>query len=326
MMRQKKFLQEERIRRSQFKNNKDLQFVPSLKEKKNTSTYIFLVLLHRTFLQAARTQGLFQIKSACITSLMYGLIFFQQQNVQKRARLKLGALFLALLMNALVPGIITTLFVPQERPTLRREYFNGIWCLRDYLAARTFVSCLIHAFGATLFSIIVSYMCGLKGYLGDLVWPLILLGYIAQQIGTCFGSIFPSATQAVPAFIPINILAAIFAGFFFTKSFLTKSAQKVLYFFWYLSFYRYAFARIVTNEFMHGDFEFCDVSRGDFCPYAGYADFPGQHHVPRKVVPRDLLSIHTGFTMQWTFLIMLGFFFGTYLITFILIRIITLRP
>ena len=284
------------------------------------------VLFQRTLVQSFRLQGTFQVKSAAVTALVYGLVFFQQQNTQERAQMKIAILFLSHLMNGLVPGIIMSLFVPLERPTLRREAWNGVWKLSEYLAARTAAAAIIHICSVTLYSVVIYNMVDMHGDFGRFLYPLMLLGCITQQIGLCLGSVFPAAVKSVPAFLPINIGSVIFAGFFFQKAFLTKNAQKVTYPFWYISWYRYAFALLAVNEFEHGNFNSCDIGEGDFCPYAGHADFLGQRHVPRKVVADDVLKINLAFTKNFHWLIMLTFFVGFYILTYILVQRITLKP
>mmetsp|Transcript_15920 Transcript_15920/g.64168 ORF Transcript_15920/g.64168 Transcript_15920/m.64168 type:complete len:230 (-) Transcript_15920:209-898(-) len=229
-------------------------------------------------------------------------------------------------MNGLVPGIITTLFVPLERPTLRREYFNGVWRLAEYLAARSAVNIVVHAGAVTIYVVVIHSMIDFRGALGHMLWPLFLLGLITQQLGLILGSVFDAATKAVPAFMPINILAVIFAGFFFQKAFLTKDAQKILYPLWYISPYRYVFALIVTNEFKEGKFTACSIPEGDNCPYAGFADSVDERHVSRDVVAKDVLKIDVAQTLRWNWLIILAYLLAMYLITFAIIKKSALKP
>lgn len=290
----------------------------------------FVVLFERTMLQTYRMQGTFQLRSAILTSIIYGLAFFQEQNTQGRAKLKAGVLFLSCILNGFIPGISTALFVPLERATLRREAWNGVWRLPEYLAARFLAASVIQVCCVSFYCIIVYFMVDLRGTFLGFEWPFILLGLVTQQFGFALGTIFTSAVVSVPAFLPINVTAAIFGGFFFQKNALTKTAQKVTIPLWsvprtcmcvlsshslgasgrYFSWYRYVFALILTNEFADGRFSACDVDSGDNCPYSQYADFSGQRHVRRKVVAIDEFHVNMAFARRRNGLILLAFFAG----------------
>ncbi|KAJ8602155.1 hypothetical protein CTAYLR_003506 [Chrysophaeum taylorii] len=277
----------------------------------------FWCLCQRSMLQTIRLQGAFQLKAAALTGLVYGIIFFQQQNTQERAQLKLAALFLSLLMQGLVPGILTALFVPLERSTLMREYFNGVWRLKEYLLARTVVSAVVHLVGSTIYSILFYYMVDLEGQFGKFVYPLYFLGCITQQLGLILGSLFSSATMSIPAFLPLNISAIMCAGFFFNIHDLTKNIQKILYPFWYLAWYRYVYAIIVTNEFEAGTFRTCDS--GDVCPYNSYAE-DQVPNVNRDVVIRDFLDIDVYQAKHYYAYVLAAFLIAFYIIMFLLIK------
>ncbi|KAJ8598688.1 hypothetical protein CTAYLR_003107 [Chrysophaeum taylorii] len=223
--------------------------------------------------------------------------------------------------QGLIPGILTALFVPLERSTLVRECFNGVWRLKEYLLARTVVSAVVHVAGCTVFSLFFYYMIDLKGEFWKFVSPLYFLGIITQQLGLILGSVFGTATTSVPAFLPLNISAVMCAGFFFTIHDLTKSIQKVLYPFWYLSWYRYVYAILLTNEFQFGTFDACD----SVCPYDSYA--PNQvPNVNRDVIIRDYLDIDVYQAKHYYVFYLLLFILSFYTIMFLLVKHKALKP
>lgn len=306
-------------------SDEDDELISTTSQTELFSCSAFCILFKRSALQAFRQQGIFQLRAAAVTGFVYGLIFFQQQNTQERAQLRVASMFLATLMQGLVPGVLTALFVPLERATLRREYFNGVWQLPEYLLSRFFVSSLIHCVGCTIFSTIFYNMIDLNGSFFRFLYPLILLGIIAQMLGLILGGLFSKATLSVPAFLPINISCVMFNGFFFTKSYLTKKAQYVLYPLWYFSFYRYVFALISVNEFENGEFRTCKVEDNDICPYNSYA--PNQiPNIHRDVIIKHVLNISINEAKQYYVFVLFAFIFGFGVIMFVLIKHKALRP
>jgi len=227
-------------------------------------------------------------------------------------------------MQGLVPGILTALFVPLERSTLRREYFNGLWRLAEYLLARSLVSAAIHLACCTIFCSLFYFMIDLRGSFLRFLFPLVFLGIVTQQLGLVLGSLFGKATLSVPAFLPINIAAVMFSGFFFTKTYLTKRAQYVLFPLWYASFYRYTFGLIAVNEFESGRFRACRIADGDICPYDSYAE-DQVPHVKRDVVMRQALDVDVAQAKNYYPLVLLAFIVGFYILMFILIKYKALR-
>ena len=249
---------------------------------------VLRALVARAALQVFRSQGLFQVFSACASSLFFGVTFFRMSNAQRQADIRLSAVFMAVVLNGLVPGTLQSCFVPLERPTMRREYLNGVWRLSDFLAARVLVASLMQVASATCFALIFHHMARLRGRLGVFGGAMILSGLLMQQIGLLLGAVMGDILKALPIYIPINLIGLVYSGFFFTNHNLTKHVQKVGYPLWYQSVYRYSLTIVVVNEFRRGRFDSCDPA-ADFCPLSAFDD--GRDRVRRRVLLTGYLDI-----------------------------------
>ncbi|KAH8057445.1 ATPase [Aureococcus anophagefferens] len=83
---------------------------------------------------------------------------------------------------------------------------------------------------ATCFALIFHHMAQLRGRLWVFGGAMILSGLLMQQIGLLLGGSW-ATSQALPIYIPINLIGLVYSGFFFTNHNLTK--QKIGYPLWY---------------------------------------------------------------------------------------------
>jgi len=142
---------------------------------------------------------------------------------------------------------------------------------------------------------------------------------LTQTLGLVVGSVSSSVETAVPKFVPLNILSLVFAGFLLSLKDLTKDGQYVLYPFWYVSFYRYPFQLMCTEEFRDGRFRAC---RGRDCPFSRFGE--NDARVKRCVVPEDYLDIDIQAAADYYVWVQLGYIAALAIAAHVLIKKVTL--
>lgn len=280
------------------------------------------ILFRRAALQIARSQGMFQVKSAAFSAVFFGVPFYRTPNTQSDATLILNALFMCAIINGMVPGLLQVCFVPLERPTMRREYLNGCWRLPEFLVARVAVAGVLQCVSAATSSVIMYFMIGMRGSLWRFILILTLNGLLFQQIGLAIGAVAGAIILALPVLIPVNLVGILYAGFFFTIDDLSQNVSKIGIPLWYLSAYRYTLTLLVTNEFKGGRFAFCDPLE-DFCPFASYS---GARRVKRDVLLKNFLKIPVADVDNWYLYIQAGYIVVALVGCFFTIKHYALRP
>mmetsp|Transcript_4871 Transcript_4871/g.6038 ORF Transcript_4871/g.6038 Transcript_4871/m.6038 type:complete len:403 (-) Transcript_4871:385-1593(-) len=286
-------------------------------------------LFSRALTNTWRGVGTLQIRASAATAFFISILFWRGQDTQRRGQLLLGAWFLSTIFQGIFTINSTITLVPSEVPTLRREYYNGLYTVTEYLCARLSVAALIQTAAVFAYTLVFFPLIHRGGYGGNAqgefltaYLALLFLGLTANLLGVIIGSIAPNQTVATIAVSPVAVPPLMCAGYFFHKNDLTKNIQHVIYPFWYLSYIRYCFYIVVTAEFRHGTFAVCQTD--EYCPFNSYVVDPTQP-VKHDVVIREYLDIPEGTIIPYFYLVQLGFLVGCFLILIVSIKRITLR-
>uniref|UniRef100_A0A6S8CV72 ABC transporter domain-containing protein n=1 Tax=Aureoumbra lagunensis TaxID=44058 RepID=A0A6S8CV72_9STRA len=284
-------------------------------------------LFLRAALNTFRSVGIFQVRASCVAAIFFGCIYYHSQNTQERGHNMLGAFFLCVVFMGMFTAVATAMIVPFESPTLRRDYFNGVITISQYLTARLAVSFIVQIVCVTIFCSIFYPMThrGVNSSkFGAFLLSLILFSIIAQLMGVFIGSIASSPAKAVLAVVPFYVPLLITSGYFFQKNDLSKDAQYIVYPLWFMSFFRYAFSLLVASEFNDGTFRTCDTTKGAYCPFNSYvSDTSGP--INKDVVLKDYLDIPIGTVYPGYYFILIGFICGFLFLIVMAISQITLK-
>lgn len=290
-----------------------------------------IVLTHRTALNLLREQGPIQLKAAIVVGIFNGILFYREQDTQNRGQLLLGANFITVVFNSVSISMTTITVVPTEIPTLRREYFNGIYKTIDYLASRLLVTLVLLAFVAAAYSTTFFHLAK-RGFSGGnnhardfsrFYITLYLLDLIVSILGFFVGAVAPNGGVANVLLLPFLIPFLMNAGYFFQLNDLTKAVQIVDYPLWFLSYARYSFALLISCFFLDGRFEECDEN--DFCPFSSYVDDDEEKGVKHDVVLKDYLDIPVGQLIPLYIFILCGFILGGMFLSFLGTAYVALR-
>lgn len=243
----------------------------------------------------------------------------------------MGANFITVVFNSVSISMTTITIVPTEIPTLRREYFNGIYKTIDYLASRLLVTLVLlalvaAAYSTTFFHLAKRGFSGANHHARDFFrfyTTLYLLDIIVSILGFFVGAVAPNGGVANVLLLPFLIPFLMNAGYFFQLNDLTKMVQIVDYPIWFLSYARYSFSLLVSCFFLDGRFEECD--QNDFCPFDSYSDDDEGDGVKHDVVLKDYLDIPVGQIIPSYMLILCGFVLGGMLLSFLGTAFVALR-
>ena len=295
------------------------------KKKPSAMPWIFSRAMTNTW----RGVGTLQIRASAFVAFFISILFWREQDTQRRGQLVLGAYFLSAIFQGVFTVNSTITLVPSEVPTLRREYFNGLYTVTEYLIARLAVAAMLQFVSVLAYVSVFFPLIHRGGYGGDAedkflrcFWALLLLGLFANFVGVFIGSVAPNQTVATLAVSPAVVPPLMCAGYFFHKNDLTKSIQHVVYPFWYLSYLRYTFYILVVNEFRNGQFQVCDGE--DYCPFNNYVVHPEQG-VSHDVIAKEYLAIPQGTVLPFYYFILLGFIFGILVVLSLAVKYVTLR-
>ena len=269
---------------------------------------LLAVLGKRTATNFIREQGLLQFRAAAAMALLISIVFWQESSSQSDGQDLLGALFLTIIFNAVFIAMTTLSVVPTEIPTLRREYYNGLYGVADFFWTRFAMVLFTNFIVCNLYASIF-FFCTRQHLNGDHRVPcfghfflaLYFLTIMVSMQNLAIGSIFPPAVAQL-ALAPTTIPFIIAAGFFFQKDDLTKNIQKVIYPLWYASPFRYTYAILTTSIFKYGNFDSCDPDAGDNCPF-----YDGNLVVPRSRAVTDYLDIDMNYALTYYYYVQAAF-------------------
>ena len=276
-----------------------------------------------------RGVGSLQIRACAITALFIAIPFWRGQDTQRRGSALLGAYFLSASFHGTFTTMTTVTLVPSEIPTLRREYYNGLYTISEYLVARLAVASVLQVAACFAYTVVFFPLVHRGGDGGDgeasfltCFLAFVMLGLFGNYLGVFIGSVASNQETATLLLSPCALPPIMCAGYFFQKSELTKSVQLVLYPIWYISYIRYGFSILVVNEFRHGVFRVCNDG-DNYCPYNSYVHRP-EDGVDHDVIPREYLDIPQGTVLPYYFFILTGFAIAILVLLGLAVKFVTL--
>ena len=269
-----------------------------------------------------------QIRAAGGMAFFIAILFWRGQNTQRRGSLLLGAYFLSTVFQGIFTTNSTITLVPSEMPTLRREYYNGLYSVAEYITSRLAVASFLQTAACFAYTIVFFPLIHRGGEGGDgettflrCFLAFLILGLFANYLGVFIGAVAPNQTIATLMVPPVTLPPLMCAGYFFHKNDLSKTIQHIIYPVWYLSYMRYAFYILVVNEFRGGTFEVCDGD--DYCPFNNYVNHP-EDGVDHDVIAREYLAIPQGTVLPYFFIVIAGFAVAMVILIGIAVNLVTL--
>lgn len=196
-------------------------------------------------------------------AVLVGLFFFgldkDAQGVQDRA----GALFMVMMNNMFMAAMSGLASFPPERAVFLMEQGAEAYSAWAYSAAKSIAELPFQIIFPTIFTCIAYFMMGFVETASAFFafWIIVvLLANTGYSFGLMCASVFPTAEAAFAAvplvFMPLSIVAGLFAN----------TDRLDPYWIWlnYLSFPRFAYTALFTNEFGKIG-EICGA--GNPCPY-----------------------------------------------------------
>ena len=202
----------------------------------------------------------------CIVSIYLGLFFLGTTNdVNTVFTNKSGLFFMCMTNFAWRPMALYAQSIPNDYPTLKREYQAGLYTTLPYYLS-VILADLLHIFPLVLIEMLIFYFTvGLKRDAASFftAYAAITVTYLASySIGMFIGSSLEDPT------ISASLARILILPFFMMTGSVVKSTDAIpfyLYPFKYLSWTRYGYQMLMANEFTDLPLD-CD---GVECPFNG---------------------------------------------------------
>ena len=191
----------------------------------------------------------------CFFASVIGGIYSNEGNSQKSISNRTGLLFIICLNQAFngCLGVLNTF--PREKIIVSRERSNRAYDTLSYFTAKFFVELPVNIMPALIFSCVVYYIVGLNpNVFGYFILIVMLTALTAISLGLTISALVPTVEAALALGPPCIIIALLFGGFYINLSSLPVVANLIPY----VSFLRWGFAALCTNEFTNQTFT-CDA-------------------------------------------------------------------
>lgn len=210
----------------------------------------FNVLCYRTYLNLIRNPATFKIRISMILlfSFITCSIFYRLKYDIEGVYNRVGFFFfftVNLFMSTLFQAILA---FPLERGIFLREHANKLYTVAPYYLAKNVIETPIGLIASFLFGVIVYYIVGLRGdaqYFFTFLCNFVVLAWLSQSMGLCFGASFSSVETAL---IISNF--SVLPSFLFS-GFLINQDNMPVWLGWlrFLSPFRYSLEASMRNEF-----------------------------------------------------------------------------
>ncbi|KAL1823164.1 hypothetical protein ACET3Z_009942 [Daucus carota] len=209
------------------------------------------ILCQRFTYNIFRTKQLFSAKltQSIVVGLLLGTIFMNankdHDTVKLHTRLGFFAFNLSFLLSSSIEAL--PIFV-QERRILMRETSSGAYRIASYVTASTVIFLPFLLVGASLYSITVYWLVGLRRdidrffYFSLVVW---LVSLMSNSFVAFCSALFPNFVMGMSFTGGIMGSFFLFSGYFISKDELPKYWK----FMHYLSLFKYPFESFLINEF-----------------------------------------------------------------------------
>ena len=217
----------------------------------------FQLLCWRAFAEQTREIPTIVVKMfvTCFFASVIGGIYSNEGNSQKSISNRTGLLFIICLNQAFngCLGVLNTF--PREKIIVSRERSNRAYDTLSYFTAKFFVELPVNIMPALIFSCVVYYIVGLNpNVFGYFILIVMLTALTAISLGLTISALVPTVEAALALGPPCIIIALLFGGFYINLSSLPVVANLIPY----VSFLRWGFAALCTNEFTNQTFT-CDA-------------------------------------------------------------------
>ena len=243
------------------KSKTDIAAVRSSGEKTDCQRIArnFQLLCWRAFAEQTREIPTIVVKMfvTCFFASIIGGIYSNEGNTQKSISNKTGLLFVICLNQAFngCLGVLNTF--PREKIIVSRERSNRAYDTLSYFIAKFFMELPVNMLPALIFSCVVYYIVGLNpNVFGYFILIVMLTALTAISLGLAISAMVPTVEAALALGPPCIIIALLFGGFYINLSSLPIVANLIPY----VSFLRWGFAALCTNEFTGETFT-CDAGK-----------------------------------------------------------------
>lgn len=181
-----------------------------------------------------------------------GLLFWQQDTDTPGIQGRVGGMFSFILLLSFMPANGTTLVFPLERPVFLREHAKKWYHPLTYYISKTLCEAPFQIFIAIAAACTFYYMIGLNSG-PDHLFKFILVGGTVALIGSSIGLIVGGAIRDVGKGMELSpslIIPQMLAGGLFVN---VDAMPKVIQWFSYISFVRWANQALLNNEFRDED-------------------------------------------------------------------------
>lgn len=178
--------------------------------------------------------------------LLMGSIYFDLGLDQSSIQNRVGALFFAVTNQSF--AMISTLNVfLQERDVFNRERAAGVYSTSAYFVAKNITDFPFQLVMPILFSLVTYWMCGFQDSVeafGIFMLVVCLFSTVAASLYLAIGTLSPNAVIATILSPITTVLFLMFGGFYINID------NIPVYYKWlyYVSYFRYAYEVLVTNE------------------------------------------------------------------------------
>jgi ABC-type multidrug transport system ATPase subunit len=201
----------------------------------------------------------------CFFALIIGGIYSNVGLSQKSISNRIGLLFVICLNQSFngTLGVLNTF--PKEKTIVNRERSNYAYDTLSYFIAKFIVELPLNILPATIFSCIIYFIVGLnKTVFGYFILITIMTAVTAIALGMAISAAAPNIELALALGPPCIVIALLFGGFYINLDSLPIVANGIPY----VSFLRWGFQALCTNEFSGETFE-CTSNIPGMCETTG---------------------------------------------------------
>ncbi|URE31363.1 ABC transporter G family member [Musa troglodytarum] len=205
------------------------------------------ILTHRFSKNVMRTKQLFAFRTIqmLVSGLVLGSIFYHLKDENIRERVGLFAFILTLLLSCTTEALPIFL---QDREILMKETSSGSYRVSSYVIANGLVFLPFLFILATLFSVPVYWLAGLRPSCSAFMYFLLLIWlilYTANSVVVCFSALAPNFIIGNSIISGVMGTFFLFSGYFISKQWMPS----YWVFMHYVSLFKYPFEGFLINEF-----------------------------------------------------------------------------